>query len=282
MDDDGQSAGSFRIERVRSDHWVSLKGHPSSYDATGEQWEWGFAIPWIFRALASPLTHERIPAPPRAGDSNESAVSYWESLLYLLIYSFGWARPDLGLRWWYDSGKPVDDPRLQLLSQIWDADGQLDWFAGWLWTTPWISHDADMATFTGYVDRGEKVNVDRGWLDATRARAEAFGGPVPFRTGGTDPLHLSMHSSGPLRPTRGNAALVHADGSQRRAVLVCESMIGWYRELVVQGNLLPATVDHSWHVDVVVRPVGWLGTYRRSRVTGLWFAGHHRHHLPGT
>jgi hypothetical protein len=24
------------------------------------------------------------------------------------------------------------------VAHIWDADGQLDWFAAWLWSTPWL------------------------------------------------------------------------------------------------------------------------------------------------
>jgi hypothetical protein len=91
----------------------------------------------VFKALASPFTHEPILAAPQRLEAG-SPLAYWSALLNLLIHSFGWARPDRGLRWWYDAGKPTDDPRLQLLSQVWDADRQLDWFAAWLWTTPSI------------------------------------------------------------------------------------------------------------------------------------------------
>jgi hypothetical protein len=34
-------------------------------------------------------------------------------------------------------------------------------------------------------------------------------------------------------------------------------------------------------VDVFVRQIGFVGTYRRSRDTGLWFAGQHRYHAVG-
>ena len=38
---------------------------------------------------------------------------------------------------------------------------------------------------------------------------------------------------------------------------------------------------HDIRMDEVVRPLGWLGTYRKSRVTGLWFRGWHRWHMLG-
>lgn len=34
-------------------------------------------------------------------------------------------------------------------------------------------------------------------------------------------------------------------------------------------------------VDVFDKRVGWLGTYRQSRVTGRWFAGTHSLHMVG-
>ena len=59
-------------------------------------------------------------------------------------------------------------------------------------------------------------------------------------------------------------------------------MIGWYRALAEMGARLPHLEERSWHVDIVVKPVGSLGTYRQSRATGLWFSGPHRLHLVGT
>jgi hypothetical protein len=58
-------------------------------------------------------------------------------------------------------------------------------------------------------------------------------------------------------------------------------MVGWYRALVEAGSTLPQVEQRSWHVDVYARPVGHLGTYRRSRISGLWFSGPHRYHDPG-
>jgi len=44
---------------------------------------------------------------------------------------------------------------------------------------------------------------------------------------------------------------------------------------------LPDLGERSWHVDVFAKPAGWLGTFRRSRETGLWFQGKHSIHIKG-
>jgi hypothetical protein len=102
--------------------------------------------------------------------------------------------------------------------------------------------------------------------------AEALKLPGPVG-GGWDPCHLSRHIDGPLQPVRGNATLLRTGCAKHHAVLLLDSMVGWYRALASECKALPEVKGVSWHVDVVVKPAGWLGTYRKSAVTGLWFAG---------
>lgn len=276
------------IERVPAPRWINSANfhHQGVYDVLGEQAEWGFAIPWVYRTLASPLTREPILEAPKPGDDiMRGPLAYWSALLHLMIYGFGWVRPDAGLRWWYEAGKPVTDYRLQLMSQIWDADGQLDWFAAWLWTPHPILNDTLLEEATGYLnqmplqfDNDGEAAQDR-WIQARRSEAEASGIPAPIGQG-WDELHLSAHINGPLESATGRSVLSKSR-ADRRAVLLLDSMTGWYRALASEGKALPKLSGHSWRVDVVVKPVGWLGTYRRSSVTGLWFAGSHRVHLKG-
>src|SRR6516162_4054441 len=98
----------FLIRRVPAPRWIGSGRHPDPervYDALGEQAEWGFADPWMYRALASPLTYEPMLRAPRRGDDViHGPVAYWSSLLHLIVYGFGWVRPDRGLRWWYQNG----------------------------------------------------------------------------------------------------------------------------------------------------------------------------------
>lgn len=248
--------------------------------ALGGQAEWCWAIPWVHRALASPHTRERMPAAPRPDIPHPAACGYWSALLHLLVFSLGWGRPDRGLRWWYDAGRPTDDPRLALLSQVWDADGQLDWFSAWLWDRP-LFHPGPLMDLTGYQPTADLVPVDRTWIEHQRASAGASGVSAPI-SGDADQLHLTYHWTGPVDHADGDVHLYRANPEQRSTVLVCDSMTGWYRALAEQGGALPHLGERDWRVDVVVRPTGWLGTYRRSWETKLWFAGNHRYHLVGT
>lgn len=100
---------------------------------------------------------------------------------------------------------------------------------------------------------------------------------------GTDSLHLQLHV--PIVGLPGHD--YHAGESEQmetqvgdgRAVVVFDEYARWYVKLTKFGRSLPPRVDgRSWRVDVVVKPVGWLGTYRLSRSTGRWFSGPHSIH----
>jgi hypothetical protein len=265
--------------------WQELQ--EAFYVTTGEQAEWGFGIPSIFRILASPSSGQSMPKAPRPGDPLEYSCGYWSSLLHMLLYSLGWARPDRGLWWWYQNGKPVDDLRLELLAEVFDRDGQLDWFAAWLWNSPYwlVEHSREIPSsfheLTGWSDSGALPSVDREWIDARLQDADSSGIHNPF-SGGSDPLHLSVHCAGPLNDVgQPSLPLLNAGKNRRRAVLTLTSMQGWYATLCNEANSLPPLAEGSWHVDVFVMPTGWLGTFRRSRTTGLWYSGRHRFHVPG-
>lgn len=268
------------LERVRVSRWVD-SGSADLDDAraaTGDQLDWGLAIPWMFQTLASPSIPHLMPSVPQTGDPISASTTYWCPLLHLLIYSLGWTRPDRGLRWWYDADKPTNDDRLRLLANVWEADGQLDWFAAWLWTSP--PFVAQIVAEDTYTDDEGRVPADRSWIDEQRRRAEAWGGHSPL-IGGTDPLHLSYHWQGPMEPPTEPARLLRTGRTERSAVVLVDSMIGWYSALVDAGHDLPELDGRSWHVDVVARRVGWLGTYRLSRATGRWFSGRHQLHMAG-
>jgi hypothetical protein len=125
--DDGQMSGfgRFLIRRVPAMRWIGTGPHPDPeriYDALREQAEWGFADPWMYRALASPATYEpMLRAPKRGDDPHYGPVAYWSSLLHLLVYGFGWVRLDRGLWWWYQNDKPAVDDHLRPISQVRDA-----------------------------------------------------------------------------------------------------------------------------------------------------------------
>lgn len=65
-----------------------------------------------------------------------------------------------------------------------------------------------------------------------------------------------------------------------RRVPVSDVYAGWYAQLMAQW---PARTTNGRSVltDVVVKPVGWLGEFRRHDQTGLWFRGRSSVHVWG-
>lgn len=255
-------------------------------DSVWSQDAWAAVVPHAYRLLAAPRAGLPYPKPPwspevrNRADLPGPATVYWTTLLHVLMYSFGWSRPDLGLKWWADAGRPVDDHRLRLIAVLWGADGHLDQFLAWLWTSANVPVLHEIHELTGHHPDGRPVQVDEAWLRSVTATAEAQSTPGPL-VGGTDPLHLDLHADGPVYGDPGDTALLYSSTGDRRAVFLVDRMTGWYRALTEQGANLPDIGDHSWYVDVVVKPVGHLGTYRRSRETGLWFSGPHSLHVRG-
>jgi hypothetical protein len=98
--------------------------------------------------------------------------------------------------------------------------------------------------------------------------------------GGANPLHLDagccLEGIARLPPLA-----QYADNATRRATLFVGEFPTWRDALETFGNTLPPDSQRSWHVDVFDRWVGYLGMFRRSRVTGRWFQGKHSVHMRG-
>ena len=249
---------------------------------TSEEAQWGWAIPAVLRTAAGSAYGSRWPAAPDRTDP-DSAHGYWTALHHLLLYSFGWRRPDRGLRWWYDAGYPTEDRRLRLIAETYLADGQLDGYAAWLWrwsAEMWSYHQTQLMALAGNADDGIPVEADQGWIQAQEEVAASSDIPDPL-SGGADSLHLSMHAGGPVQPVDAPTQLRRSGRGSRSGVLVCDSASGWYRALMERANELPSIHDHRWQIDVIIKPIGWIGAYRRSPQTGLWSVGNHRLHLRG-
>ena len=274
----------MRRVRIDSGSWPVEDDVDNAEETCGEQLQWGLAIPWAFRALHVPRSAAVMPAPPGPGDDISSATVYWAPLMHLLAYSFAWTRPFRGLHRWYDEGRPVHDQRFSLISDVWGTDRQLDWFYAWMWDhdpdwTEMFEGIADIAYFAGSIV-ASRPNPIASEMNALKQSADAAKFATPL-AGGSDPLHLGAHWSGPLDQASTPSLIVRTGRSERTAVLLAHGMKGWYRQLAARAVDLPSLTDRSWHVEVVVKPAGWLGTYRRSRVTGLWFAGPHSIHMYG-
>lgn len=98
--------------------------------------------------------------------------------------------------------------------------------------------------------------------------------------GGHDPLHLVPHCNTPLTSHEHPVTVVNDDSSEiPRAALLQDSYPGWYASLLNDPSLAASgPAGRSRQVDVLIRRKDWLGKYRQSRETGLWFRGAHRWH----
>lgn len=242
----------------------------------GGQAEWFWGVPDAMRSFAAPTSPARLPARPVTGDPHAQSLGYWGTLHYLLMRRLGWSRPDRGLEWWYSNGRPTNDPTLALIEQIWNADGGLDVYFGWLISRRPIlgllSSDDSQAATSNSDDLTPKWAQ---WL--RRVRTD---NPFEYMDTSGDGLHLtrSVLEHGTPDPL---ATIARIDNDARRAIFSTSDMSSWYSDLARIGSSLPMMGVQSWKVDVVVKPVGFLGTYRRSAHTGLWFTGAHRFHQHG-
>jgi hypothetical protein len=159
------------------------------------------------------------------------------------------------------------------MREIWDTEGQIDFFSAWAFQEGCVDFSLDAAASTS-VFRNED------WWRDFRRRGE------PYRYdplhGGTNALHLGHSDFGSDTDVDVPPAALHMDQTTRQAVLVTRDFMTWREEIATASRRLPLLPNQrSWHVDVFDKRVGWLGTYRRSRVTGHWFAGTHSLHMTG-
>lgn len=275
----------MRLRRAEPPPWLIGADAEVNQEAwrhlSGEQAEWGYVIPQTYRVLADPDSGHELMRAPQAGDDLSVACAYWSALLHLTTYSLGWIRPERGIIAWQIDGTPDDDARLQLLAEVWDGDGMLDWFHAWTYGQHSKEVTDRLGELVGFYDDDEDSPMTPGWDEDQKDLADASGIPAPCSHGGYDPLHLSAHLAGPLEEPPRRVELIRTEPRARRAVLLLDSMVGWYRALAMEGDALPDLGERSWHVEVVIRSVGSLGVYRRSRETGIWFAGPHRYHVLG-
>ena len=208
---------------------------------------------------------------PQSDDVFEYCA-YWEPLYYLLTTILGWRDLAQGLAWWYAHGRPTDDPRLAFMQTIWDNERQLAFFAAWGFQEGHANFTLDDAASTS-------AYRDADWWHDFRRLGHPFRHD-PFH-GGTNALHLG-HSEWAWALGDATPDSLHVDAARRHVVLITHDFTTWRGELVNAGRTLPPLADdRSWHVDVFDKRVGWLGSYRQSRVTGRWFAGKHSLHMAG-
>lgn len=247
-----------------------VKPSPSR-QATADDMAWGW-VPTMWHAMADPGGSCLWPG--RSEDSWDD-ISRWVPAVHMLVYSLGWPRVDLGLLRWIGAGRPSLDHRLALLDAM--LGEKVIELAAWFSTSHWA------VTLMQEIARATRSTLD---LSGWRVRDENIPGTSshgPFRSGDGDALHLSGHVPCAVRPYAGDVhPVLLRDDTNLKACLLVDAYEGWYRVLArATAALGPIRSRWQWAVDVVCRPVGHLGTYRRCRHSGRWFAGDHGLHLMG-
>lgn len=257
---------------------------PSGWSTASErevagQWEWCWAAPLPYRALAAPMSGMPMPTGPTASGDFMHYLGYWASLQSFLTFSFGWSRHDRGLTWLLTQPEPPNDPRFALLDAVWGRNGDLERYLEWcLHVGPtnsairFLGRDADLLPLDVEGALGAK-------LAGIRRQVQQIS--LPLTPHGKH-LEQGDHIKGPAERTNRHAGHIRAiNSSSRRAVYEHQHFGGWYAGLAEAAAALPPS-SRSWQIDVLVRSVGFLGSYRKSRTTGLWFSGRHRYHSVGT
>lgn len=265
----------------------------------GDAGFWAETLPTLWRGVAWPDGPWTTPQPdwkgldpsaaPRddAWGDDRKRVRYWAPLLHLTWGALGWVDPALGSVRWVKQGMPTEDPALQVMRRWWGENVQSLW--QWAHETHSLQDASQLiaqATASTYIDGHDAVTRQApvGKLENPEftmyRRRDIF-------NGGGDGLHLSYHVPGSLighepPPQPHIVPSLHHQGGTAQVVLLLDHYAGWYRTLHEAGATLPPRPDgRNWRVTVVVKPLGSLGEYRLSKLTGRWFSGRHRHHLLG-
>ena len=226
-------------------------------------------IPIVHQMLANPKGHHFFP--DWLGDNRLVVLCpVWEAAYYLCRRLIGWVDVGKGLQWFFRNQlNTLSDPRLNLLTEIWNRDNHLSMLAMWAWEHS--NKERDPNDFMG--------------PDFYRVFTISLS-PGPYG-GGTNPLHIGHCMGGedlstdlPKDDYKVGQNLL-SDKKSRRATLMVDHMRFWPQALQSAGKELPDLGGRSWHVDVIVNPVGWLGTFRQSRLTKFWFQGKHSIHEAG-
>ncbi|GAA1855273.1 hypothetical protein JOF54_003824 [Microlunatus capsulatus] len=246
--------------------------------ATGDKGPWVRWLPLAWAAAADPDGRHTPPPDPHKAKRSDQLIAWWAPLLQLTTYGLGWAFPMRGLARWDQLGRPTDDAVLATVQRWW-GPRLADILAWGQEFTPGLKDAPDLANVSGQPKtppRGSLFHPYSGRLH-DREWQEVWEQP------GSGKFHSWLHAAPPLWPPQDQSPMPTMRGRDSAGApaeaLVLDGYLGWYRRLLISGPGNPTGA--SRRVDVIVRPLGWLGTYRCSRITNLWFRCRHHLHLLG-
>jgi hypothetical protein len=191
-------------------------------------------------------------------------------LLPLLHFHLAWERVDAGLaRWAAQAFEPVGDPTLHAIRDYWGVDALA---AATVWSLQTGGQPTDGLPHPAPIRNPDLVPSPAGLHLDNHAVLD---------DGGGHHWAAAYRDEGPGAQDHASVGEVHDTGPGKRHLIV-PTYRGWYRTLEDVGNRQPDRHDgRSWRIDVTIAPIGFVGTFRRSRVTGRWFTGRHRAHTIG-
>lgn len=238
-------------------------------------WAWHLKDAWHACSTDSPevRTHRQ----PKVGveDWHAKFIAYWTPMFHPLIFGLGWSRPDIGLLRWRDMGYPTVDPILGATLRWW-GKGRLEDLLAWAVTTAVFKSQSETFTLlTGaHVPDEEEIPDTPEW----RRRREESDWKAAWGEG--EPFHLKAHALAPIAPLYGehgkpcqylgrpDRGPVLYEDPGAGLVLLFDTYFAWYRRLLETADKISVVAEFP--VDVIVKPIGWLGTYRFSGETGIW------------
>lgn len=257
---------SFNIVRVNTPDFHSADYQAMMMDGErfrrllGDQPDFAWALPSVFRALANPLAPAVFPKKPDARKDFFGAIAYWHSLQWFLIYRLGWAFPGKGMRELYNylcMPAPEMETNLKFLSELWFEDGYLPNYLSWAFHGPYLK-----------LQRHE--GIEDSWPDLS-LESDSFIRRTPegmhLEPGG---YHYFIFDE--IDPD----GYTFLDGGKNTGKLVIDSAWGWYELLRFVGEKY-----RSYLIEVHVPSFGLMGHYQYSERTGLWYTGSHEVHLMG-
>lgn len=252
----------------------AAEGHEETRDVFGDSGPWTWLLAETWQQAASPETFAgpaRRPAVPMTADHHHfDLIAYWAPLVSLMHHGLRWRHPDIGLWRWRHEGQSFDDPVLRTLDQRYGTD--LDLMLAWL------------TSEGSYLNHGEASAVRfplemKRHCDMVRS-SEAYAGSFGQDHDGH---HLGYHVQPMEIPAQVSvvpAAGAMVAGSAIDVIVTADRFHDAFSTLR-DGGIAAQTSGRSTRVALFWPSGGWLGNYRCSRTTGLWFRGRHTVHALG-
>lgn len=252
--------------------------HEATSDVVGDSGPWTWLLAEAWQQAANPdlfAGPRRSPAVPYQGSAGHlDMIAYWAPFVSLMHHGLGWRRPDLGLWRWRHDGQSYNDPVLRTLEARYGTD--LDLMLAWLTSEGSYLNNSKWAG----AEESPKIPLEmKRHCDAVRSSKAYLGSFGPDHDG----HHLGYHVQPVIDP--GQVSVVAATGttitgSSVDLVLIAEQFHDAFAALR-NGSVTTQTSGRSTRVALIWPSGGWLGTYRCSRKTGIWFRGRHAVHELG-